>query len=83
MAQGWLLYELTQSAVVLGYLGAATAIPAILMTMFGGAVADRFNKKYVLMTTSMRVVITPLQRSKAPILQAIGLECPAYFSCRQ
>ena len=48
MAQGWLLYELTQSAVVLGYLGAATAIPAILMTMFGGAVADRFNKKYVL-----------------------------------
>jgi len=57
MAQGWLLYELTQSAVVLGYLGAATAIPAILMTMFGGAVADRFNKKYVLMTTSMLVAI--------------------------
>ena len=57
MAQGWLLYELTQSAVVLGYLGAATAIPAILMTMFGGAVADRFNKKYVLMTTSMLVAL--------------------------
>lgn len=57
MAQGWLLYELTQSAVVLGYLGAATAIPAILMTMFGGAVADRFNKKHVLMTTSMLVAL--------------------------
>jgi len=57
MAQGWLLYELTQSAIALGYLGAAAAIPAIVMTLFGGAVADRFNKKRVLMTTSLLVAV--------------------------
>lgn len=57
MAQGWLLYELTESAIELGYLGAAAAIPAILMTLFGGAVADRFNKKHVLMLTSISVAI--------------------------
>ena len=55
MAQGWLLYELTESAVALDYLGAAAAIPAIVMTLFGGAVADRFNKKHVLMLTSLLV----------------------------
>jgi len=57
MAQGWLLYELTESAIVLGYLGAAAAFPAIAMTLFGGAVADRLNKKHVLMATSMLVAV--------------------------
>ena len=57
MAQGWLLYELTESAIVLGYLGAAAAFPAIAMTLFGGAVADRLNKKHVLMTTSLSVSV--------------------------
>lgn len=55
MAQGWLLYELTESAVQLGYLGAAASIPAILMTLFGGALADRINRKHLLMTTSALV----------------------------
>ena len=55
LAQGWLLYELTSSAAQLGYLGAAASIPAILMTLFGGALADRINRKKLLMTTSMLV----------------------------
>jgi len=57
MGQGWLLYELTGSALMLGYLGAATAIPAITMTLFGGALADQLNKKIVLMTTSFTVAL--------------------------
>ena len=55
LAQGWLLYELTNSAAQLGYLGAAASIPAIIMTLFGGALADRINRKKLLMTTSMLV----------------------------
>ncbi len=55
MAQGWLLFELTQSTIQLGYLGAAAAIPAILMTLFGGVMADRMDRKKLLMTTSMSV----------------------------
>jgi MFS family permease len=57
MGQGWLVYELTGSALMLGYLGAATAIPAIAMTLFGGALADQLNKKVVLMTTSFLVAL--------------------------
>lgn len=55
LAQGWLLYEITNSAAQLGYLGAAAAIPAIVMTLFGGALADRVNRKKLLMTTSALV----------------------------
>ncbi|MFN3237129.1 MAG: MFS transporter [Pseudomonadales bacterium] len=55
LAQGWLLYELTNSAVQLGYLGAAASIPAIVMTLFGGALADRINRKKLLMITSVLV----------------------------
>ena len=55
MAQGWLLFELTESTIALGYLGAAASIPAIIMTLYGGAIADRLNKKHVLMATSLAV----------------------------
>lgn len=57
MGQGWLIYELTGSALMLGYLGAASAIPTIVMTLFGGALADQVNKKIVLMVTSLSVAI--------------------------
>ncbi|XOV88161.1 MAG: MFS transporter [Pseudomonadota bacterium] len=57
MGQGWLVYELTGSALMLGYLGAAASIPAIVMTLFGGALADRLNKQHVLMTTSLVVAV--------------------------
>ncbi|MDA0792128.1 MAG: MFS transporter, partial [Proteobacteria bacterium] len=52
MAQGWLVYELTGSPLMLGYLGAAAGVPAIAMTFFGGALADRLHKKYLLLFTS-------------------------------
>ena len=55
MTQGWLVFSLTSSSLMLGYLGAAASIPTIVMTLFGGALADRLNKKIVLMCTSLTV----------------------------
>lgn len=52
LGQGWLIFELTGSALQLGYLGAAAALPNILMTLIGGVIADRFDKRVVLMSTS-------------------------------
>lgn len=57
MGQGWLVYELSGSALMLGYLGAASAIPAIVMTLFGGALADQLDKRIVLMVTSIMVAL--------------------------
>ncbi|MEM7219574.1 MAG: MFS transporter [Pseudomonadota bacterium] len=52
MAMGWQVFELTASELDLGVLGAATAIPAIAMTLFGGVIADRFDKRRVLLLTT-------------------------------
>ncbi len=53
LTQGWLIYSLTGSALDLGLLGAAAAIPNILMSMFGGVVADRFDKRMIVLVTSL------------------------------
>lgn len=52
LGQGWLVFELSQSPLMLGFLGAAASVPTILVTLFGGALADRMDKRKVLMATS-------------------------------
>ena len=53
LAMGWLVYELTESTLDLGILGAATAIPAIALTIVGGVLADRFDKRLILLITTL------------------------------
>ncbi len=52
MAMGWKVFELSGEAFDLGVLGAATALPAIVLTLVGGVIADRFDKRLVLVVTS-------------------------------
>ena len=53
LGQGWLVFELTGRPLDLGLLGAATAVPAILMSLFGGVLADRVDKRALIVTTSL------------------------------
>lgn len=50
-AQSWLVYELTGSAFMLGSVTFANTIPTMLLALFGGAVADRSEKRHLLLTT--------------------------------
>ena len=47
-----MVFELSGSALDLGFLGAATAVPTIIATLIGGLVADRINRRSVLILTS-------------------------------
>ncbi len=54
----WLVFELSGSAFDLGILGATIAIPTIFSTLIGGAMADRFDRrKLLLVTTSMSGIV--------------------------
>ena len=54
LGQGWLIVDtLGGSPLSLGILGAATAVPTILVNVFGGVLADRLNRRLVLMATSL------------------------------
>ena len=52
MGQGWLVYELSGSSLHLGFLGAAASIPTIAATLIGGVVADRVDRRRMLVATS-------------------------------
>lgn len=57
LGQAWLVFELSGSALTLGYLGLAAALPNLLMTLFGGVVADRFDKRRIMMATSFSTMV--------------------------
>jgi len=48
VAVGWQVYALTGSALDLGYVGLAQFLPAVLMSLLTGHVADRFDRRHVL-----------------------------------
>src|SRR5437764_2003875 len=51
MAQGYVMSTLTNKALLLGMANLAAGLPMLLLTMVGGAAADRFDKRKILLTT--------------------------------
>ena len=51
VAQSWLIYRLTHSALLLGGIGFAGQIPIFLLGPIGGHVADRHNRRTILIAT--------------------------------
>ncbi|HVZ83723.1 MAG TPA: MFS transporter [Terracidiphilus sp.] len=51
VARGWLILLLTNSPLWLGVVGFAGSIPFLLFTLFGGVIADRADKRRLLMVT--------------------------------
>ena len=51
IAQSWLIYDLTNSKMWLGYTGLAAGIPAIALNLFGGVVADKVNQRKLIIST--------------------------------
>jgi len=44
VAQGWLALELTNSAFRVGLVSAASMFPVLVFSLYGGVLADRYNK---------------------------------------
>lgn len=51
VAQGWVVYEITNSKLLLGLLGFLGSLPTTLFSLFGGVVADRIEKRRLVITT--------------------------------
>lgn len=59
-AQGWLVYQLTHSPIYLGIVSAATSLPILMFSLFGGVLADRFEKRKLLIVTQALSTLPPL-----------------------
>ena len=57
IAESWLVYRLTGSALLLGAAGFASQIPVFLVAPVGGIVADRFNRQRVVIGTQIASMI--------------------------
>ncbi len=53
VGQGWQVLQLTNSALLLGFVGFAATLPNIVLSLFGGVVADRFNRRQLLIVTQI------------------------------
>jgi len=51
VAQSWLVFQLTNSAFLLGVVGFLSSIPIFVFSLFGGVLADRLNKRNILIIT--------------------------------
>jgi len=51
IGQAWLVLQLTHSAWLLGVVGALQFLPVMLLSLFGGVLADRLPKRRVLLFT--------------------------------
>jgi MFS family permease len=58
VAQSWLVYRITGSVALLGLIGFASQFPIFLLTAFGGAVADRYSRRRILIVTQAFAMAT-------------------------
>ncbi|MEJ2183947.1 MAG: MFS transporter [Nitrospirota bacterium] len=59
-AQGWLVYSLTKSPFDLGIVYMAASLPILLFSLLGGAAADRFPKRNLLLFTQSISIVPAL-----------------------
>ena len=57
-AQGYLIYQLTQSAAYLGYISFAAGVPVWFLTLYGGVIADRLPRRLLLFITQTGMMLT-------------------------
>lgn len=60
IATAWLVYELTKSALLLGFVSFAGQIPTFILAPFAGVLVDRLNRRTVLIWTQSLAMIQSL-----------------------
>jgi MFS family permease len=57
VAQSWLVYRLTGSALLLGSVGFASQVPVFLFAPLGGIAADRYNRRHIVIGTQVTAML--------------------------
>jgi MFS family permease len=60
IAMSWMVYRLTDSALLLGIVGFSSQIPIFLLASFAGVYADRWNRHRILIVTQTLSMIQAL-----------------------
>ncbi|MFI4981598.1 MAG: MFS transporter, partial [Nevskiales bacterium] len=58
VALGWLVLQLTDSPFWVGFVSFAALSPSLFMSLFGGVLADRLDRRLLLMTTQTAMMLS-------------------------
>ncbi|MBO0790362.1 MAG: MFS transporter [Ktedonobacteraceae bacterium] len=70
VGQGWQVLKLTNSPLLLGLVSFASLAPNMILSLFGGVMVDRLNRRTVLLVTQMVYMSTALVLG---ILTSLGM----------
>ncbi len=71
VAQSWLVYRLTGSTVALGAVGFAGQIPVFLLAPLGGAVADRYSRRPIVVATQSAAMLLAFVLAALTLLDVV------------
>jgi MFS family permease len=60
VAVGWELYERTRAPLALGLIGLVQVLPVVLLALPAGHVADRFDRKWIVVGTTLLLALCAL-----------------------
>lgn len=56
-AQQYLIYDITNSTVLLGFVTFMSGVPTLVLTLLGGVIADRFSRRNLLVITQATMML--------------------------
>jgi MFS family permease len=60
VVQAWLLFDITRDPLALGLLGFVRGIPALASNLVGGVLADKFDRRHVMMAGNVGIAAVSL-----------------------
>ncbi|MDD2710132.1 MAG: MFS transporter [Verrucomicrobiae bacterium] len=69
VAVGWELYERTSSAMALGWVGMVQALPIMLLALPAGQLADRWDRRRIILACQMAAVLCSVGLAVVSFLQ--------------
>ena len=79
VAISWDLYEKTHSALVLGNVGLVQVVPAILLALFAGHLADRRDRRTIILSTQSMHTLAGLSLALSGAGRSVALMYAAIF----
>ncbi len=73
VALGWLVLEITDSAWLVGVNGFVSAAPTLLFTLIGGAIADRVDRRRLMLVMQFGMLALALLLGTLTLLEKIDL----------
>jgi len=80
VAQGWLVWQLTGSALAVGSVAAVAGLPMFLFSFFGGMAADRFDKRKILFFTQASAMVLALALGGLTVTDRISVPAIAFLA---